>query len=184
MVSKLAVRMLVGVGLCALLSQVARADTMAAIDRSLRQFGRGVGNLVSSPFEIPGNIYDVKEEEGDLAGATYGTVRGLWRGVTRAGVGVFEVVTCPLGLKPIIEPEFPLQGGPVTDIFEPATRYSVAPVSTWEVRRIESAKPLEEKERDEARRAAKKAEKERAASEAAKAAAAAKAAEEAAAYIE
>jgi putative exosortase-associated protein (TIGR04073 family) len=81
----------------------------------MRQLGRGLANVVAGVWEVPYNIYRVKENDGDMAGATYGTIRGVARFVTREVVGVFEVLTFPFGWSPIIEPEFPLQPDPSTD---------------------------------------------------------------------
>jgi len=145
MISKCMMRMLVVAGVAVGVSGVVRAEKMDGVDRSMRQLGRGIANVVSSPFEIPGTIYDVKQTDGDMAAATYGTLRGTSRALTRIGVGVFEIATFPMGLKPIVEPEFTLQGGPVNDIFNPADRNCVTPSNQWDVNRVEKAKPVKER---------------------------------------
>jgi len=81
----------------------------------LRQLGRGVSNIVTGVWEIPFNMYNVAQDSGDVAGATYGVFRGVWRFCVREVIGVFETVTFPVGWGPIIEPEFPFEPGSSTD---------------------------------------------------------------------
>lgn len=76
----------------------------------VRQLGRGLANVITGVGEIPLNMYQVNKSDGDIAALTYGLVRGIWRCVVRETVGVFEIITFPVGWAPIIEPEF---------IFEP-----------------------------------------------------------------
>lgn len=72
----------------------------------LRQFGRGIANVLTGAWEIPKNMFSVNRDMGDCAGFTYGLLRGVWRFGCREVTGVFEIVTFPFGWQPIIEPEF------------------------------------------------------------------------------
>jgi putative exosortase-associated protein (TIGR04073 family) len=71
-----------------------------------RKLGRGITNLGLCWWEIPRNIYQVKNEHGSVAGVTWGTIRGCARTIVRAGTGVYEVTTFANGRQRIIEPEF------------------------------------------------------------------------------
>ena len=111
--------------------QSAPADN--AVTKSARQLGRGLGNIVTGPLEIPANIIKVKDTNGDVAGVTYGTLRGVWRCLVREGVGVFEVVTFPMRFKPIVTPEFTAQNGLVNAAFSPDEMNTISVDPTWEV---------------------------------------------------
>ena len=73
-----------------------------------RQLGRGLSNVAAGILEVPYNMHLVNQDLGGFAGLTYGTIRGIGRFVAREVVGVFEVLTFPMGWSPIIEPEFPM----------------------------------------------------------------------------
>jgi len=75
----------------------------------LRQLGRGISNVATGVLEIPSNWKSVTKDQGEVAGITYGTVLGVWRCLVREVVGVFEIVTFPVGWSAIIEPEFPVE---------------------------------------------------------------------------
>jgi len=75
----------------------------------VRQLGRGLSNVTTGVLEIPFNMISVGKESGDVGGATYGLFRGIERFFIREFVGVFEIVTFPVGWAPIIEPEFPFE---------------------------------------------------------------------------
>lgn len=76
----------------------------------IRKISRGIANTVTGVLELPMKIVEVTEEEGYIAGATYGVMKGLGWAVLRTLVGVYETVTFvvpfPLHYDPIIEPEF------------------------------------------------------------------------------
>lgn len=101
-------------GVVALFCTLALANSASAQgggeNMATRQFGRGVANVLGGITEIPITVHAVTREEGDFAGLTLGTLKGVGRFLTREVVGVFEVLTFPLGMEPIIEPEFPMQG--------------------------------------------------------------------------
>jgi putative exosortase-associated protein (TIGR04073 family) len=80
----------------------------------VKKLGRGVANVVTSPFELPKGMGDAKAETGVFAGLTWGIVQGTVNVVKRAVVGVYEIATFPVPLpkdyEPILEdPEFFLQ---------------------------------------------------------------------------
>ena len=75
----------------------------------VRKLGRGCANVAGVPVELFANIEDVAYESGLVAGATYGTCRGLYHGIFRGVVGVYEVVTFPIPQGPIVLPEFVLE---------------------------------------------------------------------------
>jgi putative exosortase-associated protein (TIGR04073 family) len=71
---------------------------------------RGLSNLSLGWFEVPGGVSDIGEKHGVGAAATWGLLHGIGKAVQRTAVGVFEVITFPVGLpknfEPILEPEF------------------------------------------------------------------------------
>ncbi len=81
----------------------------------IRQLGRGVSNVLTGLWEVPFNMYNVMQDSGDVAGATYGALRGAYRCGVREVVGVFEILTFPFGWGPVIEPEFPFEPGRSTE---------------------------------------------------------------------
>lgn len=82
---------------------VAKAGYMEDV---VRKLGRGVANIAGCPVEVLMNMQAVTEDNGLVAGVTYGTTRGVYHGVTRALVGAFEVVTFVVPTDVIIQPEF------------------------------------------------------------------------------
>lgn len=101
-------------GVVALLCALTIANSANALgsddNMATRQLGRGVANFLGGITEIPVTVHSVTQQEGDFAGLTVGTLKGVGRFLTREVVGIFEVFTFPLGMEPIIEPEFPMQG--------------------------------------------------------------------------
>lgn len=106
-----------GIGLAVVVSVLAAApaahaaeDRASRIDLSMRKLGRGLSNIFTAPGELLRVPTMVGREEGGLAAATVGVTKGIWRGLQREVVGLFEVATfyseAPGGFKPIIEPEF------------------------------------------------------------------------------
>lgn len=93
-----------------------------------RKLGRGISNAAFGALEIPLRIYEVRFEEGGIAGLTYGTLNGVGYFILRELVGVLDVATfliplpgCPndrvngagWGFGPILSPEWILT--PETD---------------------------------------------------------------------
>lgn len=114
---KLVNKLLVVVGIVAFVI-FASTDTFAG--DPIRKLGRGISNVAFGALEVPIKIYDVHEEEGGIAAATYGTLKGISYFVAREVVGVVEIVTFPVmlpgttdnerdegwGYGPIMKPEF------------------------------------------------------------------------------
>ena len=72
---------------------------------------RGVANIVTSPVEIPRNMYVESQYGGVLSGMTVGLAKGIFQTLVRCGGGVVETLTFPLNFPdefkdPIIEPEY------------------------------------------------------------------------------
>ena len=76
-----------------------------------RKAGRGAAGLVCGFLEIPGNMFELSNEQGVATGLTIGFAQGIGMLVVRTLVGSFELITAPLavpeGYKPVLEPEFP-----------------------------------------------------------------------------
>ena len=84
--------------------------TPSRTDQALRKLGRGVANIATAPLELLRTPVFVSQREGYLAGVSVGMVQGAWRMIQRAGVGVYEIVSCyaenPPGVEPLMRPEF------------------------------------------------------------------------------
>ncbi len=112
---------------------VTAGEPVSRMDCALQQLGRGLGNVASGLLEIPLNIHAVQQEQGDMAAISYGTVRGLWRFGVREVVGVFEILTFPAGLEPIVYPEYIGEEGPVGVLLEPERSTAMTPYPEWKV---------------------------------------------------
>lgn len=89
---------LAGLLLTALLSLTALADIQDPPQNDFgptRKLGRGLANIAFSLTEIPQNISQINEREGNAAALSYGTVRGIGRTLYRISLGVYEVFTFP-----------------------------------------------------------------------------------------
>ena len=61
-----------------------------------RKLSRGLANVFNLGVEIPHNIAQVNEREGNAAALSYGVVRGIGRSAVRFGVGIYEVLFWPI----------------------------------------------------------------------------------------
>ena len=110
-------RGLVGVALLTvgLAAPVWAEPTPSRTDRALRKLGRGVANIATAPLELLRTPTLVSKHEGYLAGSSVGVVQGAWRMIQRAGVGLYEIVSCyaenPPGVEPLMKPEFVWSNG-------------------------------------------------------------------------
>lgn len=104
-------------------------------DKVVRQLGRGVANVLTGILEVPVNMYQVQDEHGEMAGATYGLIRGIWRFGVREVVGVYEIITVPfVRLDPIVEPEWICESSPVDIFYRKRDRFpSALEPKEWEV---------------------------------------------------
>ena len=60
----------------------------------LEKLGRGVSNIAGGWLEIPLNIGKRYAPSDTGASLVVGTITGLFKGVVRTGVGVYETLTC------------------------------------------------------------------------------------------
>ena len=81
-----------------------------------RKLARGLANAVFGCLELPRTIQRVYRFEGGIPASTLGVISGVAAAATRTAVGIFEVITFPLGLPstaydtgygPLLQPEFP-----------------------------------------------------------------------------
>ena len=76
---------------------VGAVSTQAAEDcwvmRPVEKLGRGIANVAFGPLEILMKGYDVTQEQGGIAGLTYGPLKGVCFTVAREVVGVVDIVT-------------------------------------------------------------------------------------------
>lgn len=78
-----------------------------------RKFGRGLGNLLFAPTEIPVQIQQVNKEEGNSAAFSYGVARGIRRSAARHVAGLMELLSWPFpsflrgSYYPILPPDIP-----------------------------------------------------------------------------
>ncbi len=111
------------------------------VNNIIRQLGRGCNNVLTGLLEIPANILMVAEEEGDLAAITYGTLRGCYRAVVREVVGVFEIVTFPVGLQPIVLPEWGGAPQVIKSTYEPDMSSGIGSSGEWRINPIQRQLP-------------------------------------------
>ena len=93
-----------------LVLQLQSAHAEGPVDK----LGRGIANVVTSPFEIFKGMGEANEKDGIFAGVTTGLLKGTVDTVKRCAVGVYEVVTFPIPIPadydPILEqPEYFLE---------------------------------------------------------------------------
>ena len=90
------------------------AATLEETAKPLRKLSRGLANSVAGILALPVTMTQVGQEEGPVAGMSWGLFLGLGAAITRTLVGVAEVLTFPfplpaVGYGPLIKPEFLLQ---------------------------------------------------------------------------
>lgn len=62
------------------------------------KLGRGIANVAFGVCEVPMKMYDVTQEQGGIAGATYGPILGVGFFLARIGVGLTDIITFPVPL--------------------------------------------------------------------------------------
>ncbi len=80
-------------------------------DGPVRKLGRGLANLATGPAELPLAMEQTAREEGELAGATLGVLKGVGKAVGRTLAGGFETLTFlfpnpDIGYTPMVYPEY------------------------------------------------------------------------------
>ena len=69
-----------------------------------RKVQRGLSNTAFGWAEIPAGIEEIGNKHGLGAAATWGVLHGTGRAIQRTAVGIFEILTAPLGLAQDFEP--------------------------------------------------------------------------------
>ena len=86
------------------------AAAPARADDKYTKLGRGAGNVLFGPLEIPYQMGEIAKSERWPIAFFGGLAKGTVYGIRRMGVGLYEIFTFPWGGKthygPIIEPEF------------------------------------------------------------------------------
>ena len=62
------------------------------------KLSRGIANVAFSPLELPISWNEVNNDQGGIAGITYGTLKGIGCIFARIGVGIVDIVTFPFPL--------------------------------------------------------------------------------------
>jgi len=80
---------------------------------------RGATNIITSPLEIPHDMYTETTDNGLFSGLTMGIFKGLGDGIVRLGAGAVDLLTFPVKYPdaanaPLVEPEFILTSYGVT----------------------------------------------------------------------
>ena len=81
-------------------------------DNAGTKLWRGVVNVITSPLEVPKQIYLTSKSDHIFSGVTYGTVKGFCFGVMRFASGVYDTVTFPVpryGML-LMEPKYVFDG--------------------------------------------------------------------------
>ncbi len=83
----------------------------AYCNTAIKKLGRGLSNIITSPFEVVLQMSRVNNTDGPMAGLTYGLLKGITMTGVRAVVGAYETLTFPIPFpgdyKPILtDPEF------------------------------------------------------------------------------
>lgn len=110
------------------------SKTMKEISQGpIRKLGRGFANVIFGVCEVFIQPVKMNDTEGGIAASTYGVFKGLFYFLTRAVVGVVEIVTFPVplpganttgyestwGYGPLIQPEwiFTIENNPYDFIY-------------------------------------------------------------------
>jgi len=90
----------------------AYAQQAAADQNAGTKLWRGVVNVVTSPLEVPKQIYLTSKDDHVFSGVTYGLAKGLCFGVMRFTSGVYDTVTFPIPRygKVLMEPKYVFEG--------------------------------------------------------------------------
>jgi len=106
--------------ICALVMVLALAFSVTAYaaeaaprdENAGTKLARGGVNMLAGWLEFPKQIYLVSKQDNAYVGLTYGFVKGIYEGLARTGLGIFETVTCviPPYDKIFIQPEYVFEG--------------------------------------------------------------------------
>ncbi len=103
-------------GFACMASTVRAEDTVSSSAGLMRRkLGRGLANVLTCPLELPRTASIIASKDGYWSAGTVGLVEGVWAGLRRGAVGVFEILTWPVevpkGYAPIVQPEFVFANG-------------------------------------------------------------------------
>jgi putative exosortase-associated protein (TIGR04073 family) len=83
----------------------------AFADKPHDKLGRGAAGVFLGFLEIPGTMWETKKRDGLPMALTLGWMKGIGYGVTRACVGLYEMLTFPFAgaeeYQPVVWPPFP-----------------------------------------------------------------------------
>ena len=82
-------------------------DTGISGSRPIDKLSRGLYNITFGWWDAVSTILDVNESEGSIKAIFYGIPSGIGRAIARTVVGGVEILTCWLGGKPVVLPEYP-----------------------------------------------------------------------------
>ena len=74
------------------------------LGRLASRLERGVSNVFHGVGELPAGIEEIGNKHGFGAAATWGVIHGAGRAVQRTAMGIFEILTSPLGVTEELEP--------------------------------------------------------------------------------
>lgn len=75
-------------------------------DAVLQKLGSGFSNLTLGMLEVPKNIISTSNQTNLLLGISGGTVKGVAHAMGRAFSGIIDIVSAPVGNKPITNPPY------------------------------------------------------------------------------
>ena len=102
------VAMFVALTVCCSFSASA-AEEECWVMRPIEKLGRGIANVAFGALELPMKWVEVTEDQGAIAGLTYGTLKGVGFVIARVVVGVVDVATFFMPLPDC--PEYPDDAG-------------------------------------------------------------------------
>ncbi|MGZ8217033.1 exosortase system-associated protein, TIGR04073 family [Methylomagnum sp.] len=71
-----------------------------------QKLGSGFSNLTLGMLEVPKNIISTSNQTNLLFGITGGTIKGMAHAMGRAFSGIVDIVSAPMGNKPITNPPY------------------------------------------------------------------------------
>lgn len=83
----------------------------------MEKAGNGIANLMTGWLEMPKNVINTTNNSNILFGVLGGMVKGTVNMMGRMGVGLVDLVTCPIPTQPIVQPLL------IWDDFDAETRY-------------------------------------------------------------
>jgi putative exosortase-associated protein (TIGR04073 family) len=93
-------------GVCA--DNALDSDYISYDNTPVRKLTRGITNTAFCWAEIPADVAKTAKQTDPIIGVTYGTVKGVFTGVTRGLLGIVDTLTffIPPYDKPLMKPEY------------------------------------------------------------------------------